>query len=139
MLGLLEKLRQDIFARYFVASAIALAIDTTSFLTLVAAGAAAGVAAALGYCIGIVAHWLITSRAVFAAAVAERGPARTRQKLLFVLSALAGLFLTTAIVSVGSALAVSLLLTKGVAVAASFTVTWLIRRWVVFRPSAVVA
>jgi putative flippase GtrA len=139
MRSLLGRLLRDTFLRYFAASGIALAIDSSSFFALVAVDAPPGPAAAVAYAIGIVAHWLITSRAVFVADLAEPGPARTRQKLLFVVSALAGLALTTAIVSAGAAMGASLVLTKGIAVAVSFTITWLIRRSVVFRPQAIAA
>jgi hypothetical protein len=51
---------------------------------------------------------------------------------MFVLSALAGLAATTAIVSAGAYTGVNLVLTKGVAVAVSFTINWLLRRFFVF-------
>lgn len=139
MRAIAGKLWRDTFLRYFAASGIALAVDAASFFMLVALGAAAGASAALAYSTGIVAHWLITSRAVFAEDLAERGRARTRQKVLFVLSALAGLALTTAIISAGAAMGASLVAAKGVAVVVSFTSTWLIRRWVVFRPQTAAA
>ena len=50
-------------------------------------------ASATGYSLGIVAHWLLSSRAVFQQGVAARGPQRTRQKAMFVGSALFGLAL----------------------------------------------
>ncbi|HEY8592188.1 MAG TPA: GtrA family protein [Sphingomicrobium sp.] len=127
------RLWNDTFLRYVAASGIALGVDASCFFSLVAAGAQPGVAAAVGYAIGIAAHWLISSRAVFAHELAERGPARTRQKMLFVISALGGLALTTGIVSAGDALGINLAVTKAVAVGASFTLTWLARRWIVFR------
>lgn len=133
------KLWEGTFARYFASSGMALGVDATSFFTLVALGAPPGPASALGYSIGIVAHWLITSRAVFPDDVAERGPARTKQKVLFVLSALIGLAITTGIVSGGAAMGVNLVLTKGVAVVLSFTANWLLRRRVVFRPQGIAA
>lgn len=136
MLELAKRLTQDTFLRYFGASAGALAVDAGSFFAMVAAGAPAGPAAAAAYSLGIVAHWLIASRAVFIGDVAARGPARTRQKVLFVLSAFAGLAITTGIVTAGAAAGLSLVLTKGVAVVFSFTVNWLIRRRLVFRPLA---
>ena len=125
------------FLRYFASSAAALAVDTGCFFAMIAAGLPAGPASALAYSIGIVAHWLIVSRAVFAVELAEQGPARTRQKMLFVLSALAGLGVTTLVVSAGVALGAGPGISKAVAVALSFTVNWLIRRWVVFRPAPV--
>jgi putative flippase GtrA len=139
MRSILVKLWSDTFLRYFAASGIALSVDTSSFFALVAGGASPAVAAAVAYCVGIVAHWLITSRAVFVDDLAERGPARTRQKLLFVLTALAGLALTTAIVSIGARLGIGLVLAKSAAVAVSFAVTWLMRRLIVFRPAPLAA
>jgi putative flippase GtrA len=100
-----------------------------------ALGLEAALAAAAGYALGILAHWLVSSRAVFTAGVAERGPERNRQKALFVGSALAGLALTTAIVGIGSALGLDPRLAKLLAIGASFTLTWLLRERVVFRPS----
>jgi putative flippase GtrA len=139
MHALAVSLWRDTFVRYFAASLVALGVDASCFFALVALGVPAGPAAAAGYSVGIVAHWLLTSRAVFVSDLADRGPARTRQKALFVLSALAGLALTTAIVTGGAAIGANLALTKGVAVAVSFTANWLIRRWLVFRPHAAAA
>jgi putative flippase GtrA len=133
------KLYRATFARYFASSAAALCVDSTIFFVLIAIGAPAGPASALAYAVGILAHWLITSRAVFVAEVAERGPARTRQKFFFVLSALAGLAVTTGIVSVGASMGANLVLTKGIAVAVSFTVNWLLRRFLVFPSHAFAA
>ena len=65
--------------------------------------------------------------------VAQRGPERTRQKALFVGSALFGLALTTGIVGVGDALGLDPRLAKLAAIAASFTATWLLREKVIFR------
>jgi putative flippase GtrA len=127
------KLWNDTFLRYVAASGIALGADASCFFMLVALGLKPGSAAALAYCIGIAVHWVISSRAVFVHELAERGAERTRQKMLFIGSALAGLALTTMIVSVGAAFGINLAVTKGAAVAASFTLTWLMRRWIVFR------
>jgi putative flippase GtrA len=132
---LLRRAFDIVFLRYIAASALALAIDMGTFLALLKLGVAAAPAAALGYSLGIIAHWLASSRAVFARGVAERGPERHRQKALFVGSALAGLALTTAIVGAGSALGLDPRLAKLVAIGASFTLTWLLRERVVFRPA----
>ena len=96
-------------------------------------------ASAAGYALGILAHWLLSSRAVFSDQVAARGRRRTRQKALFVGSALVGLALTTAIVGTGTALGLDPRLAKLAAIAASFTATWLLREKLIFRnpdPSA---
>ena len=119
-------------SRYLGASMVALGFDMGSFLVLLEAGLHAASASALSYALGIVVHWLISSRAVFVDGVAERGPARTRQKALFVASALVGLALTAGIVGLGSALGLDPRLAKIVAIGVSFSATWLLRARVVF-------
>ncbi|GAA5056073.1 hypothetical protein GCM10023208_20540 [Erythrobacter westpacificensis] len=119
--------------RYLLASVGALAVDMGTFLALLSLGIWAAGASAVGYCLGIAAHWLMSSRAVFIGNVAERGAARTRQKALFVISALVGLGLTTAIVWAGDASGFDPRLAKLLAIAVSFVATWLLRSRVVFR------
>lgn len=133
---MLRRFTDIVFLRYIAASAIALAVDIGSFLALLALDAPAAAAAASGYSLGIVAHWLVSSRAVFTAGVAERGPERTRQKALFVVSALLGLGLTTAIVGLGGLAGLDPRLAKLIAILASFTLTWLMREKIVFRAGA---
>lgn len=125
-------LRHAAPSRYLAASVVALGFDMGSFLVLLAVGLAAAPASALSYSLGILVHWFISSRAVFVAGVAERGPARTRQKALFVASALVGLALTAGIVGLGSALGLDPRLAKIVAVGVSFAATWLLRARIVF-------
>lgn len=125
-------LRQAAPSRYLAASVIALAFDMGSFLVLLATGMPAAPASALSYSLGIVVHWFISSRAVFTAGVADRGPARTRQKVLFVFSALIGLALTAGIVGLGSAMGTDPRLAKIAAVGVSFSATWLLRARIVF-------
>ena len=119
--------------RYLLASVGALAVDMGTFLALLALGVWPAGASAVGYSLGILAHWLMSSRAVFIGNVAERGVARSRQKALFVISALVGLALTTAIVWVGDLSGLDPRLAKLFAIGASFTVTWVLRSRVVFR------
>lgn len=119
--------------RYLLASVGALAVDMGTFLALLSLGMWAAGASAVGYCLGIGAHWLMSSRAVFVGNVAHGGMARTRQKALFVVSALVGLGLTTAIVWAGDASGFDPRLAKLLAIAVSFTATWLLRSRVVFR------
>ena len=119
--------------RYLLASVGALAADVGCFLALLAIGLGAGAASALGYCLGIAVHWVLSSRAVFPDSVASRGLARARQKALFVTSALVGLGLTTAIVWTGARAGLDPRLAKLAAIAVSFTVTWLLRSRMVFR------
>ncbi len=121
-----------VLGRYLAASVVALGFDMACFLALLAAGFVAAPAAALSYSLGILVHWYISSRAVFTGGVAERGPARTRQKALFVASALVGLALTAAIVGLGAALGLDPRLAKLAAVGVSFIATWLLRARIVF-------
>ena len=136
MVATLIKVADIRLVRYGLASVGALAIDVGSFLAMLAAGVPAAAASALGYAIGIVVHWLLSSRAVFADTVATRGPERTRQKALFVGSALIGLALTTAIVGLGDLGGLDPRIAKLGAIIISFTATWLLRNRVIFRGTA---
>ena len=133
MIALLSRLGDLRLLRYLLASVGALAVDMGSFLALLTIGMWPATASAIGYCLGIVAHWLMSSRAVFADTVATNGSARTRQKALFVISALIGLALTTFIVWAGGSAGIDPRIAKLVAIAVSFSVTWLLRSRVVFR------
>lgn len=121
------------YLRYVAVSAVALLTDLALFSALLAAGLAAVPASVLGYGLGIVVHWLLSSRLVFTDAVAPDGPERIRQKALFVSSAVIGLALTTAIMSGGTILRIEPHLAKLVAIIVSFQATYLARRVVVFR------
>ncbi|WP_324828756.1 GtrA family protein [Qipengyuania zhejiangensis] len=134
--GRLARLRDVRFLRYIVASAIALGIDMGSFLALLALGVGAVPASAAGYAVGILAHWIISSRKVFTDGVAARGAARNRQKMLFIASALIGLATTAAIVGAGEALGLDARIAKLVAIGASFLITWIMRSRIVFRGGA---
>jgi len=133
MLHRLAALKDRILIRYLGASVFALGVDMGSFLALLALGVAPAPASAAGYSLGIIAHWLLSSRTVFTDSVAQRGPERTRQKAMFVGSALFGLALTTGIVGAGSALGLDPRLAKIAAIGASFTATWLLRERIIFR------
>ncbi len=133
MTATLNKLRDIRLMRYLFASVGALAVDVGCFLLLLSGGMMAAAASAVGYSAGILAHWVLSSRTVFTDSVAERGRERTKQKALFVISAFAGLAVTTAIVGAADYLAFDPRPAKLVAIAASFTLTWLLRSRVVFR------
>ena len=128
-----QRLRQVTLLRYMIASVGALAVDMGTFLALLTAGTPPVAASSIGYALGIVAHWLLSSRKVFADQVAPSGMARTRQKAMFVVSALIGLALTTAIVGGGTFAGIDPRAAKLVAIVASFAITWLLRKAVVFR------
>lgn len=127
------KLRDVRFLRYVAASVGALAVDFGSFLALMSLGLAATPASSLGYVAGILAHWLLSSRTVFADTVAARGRDRTRQKALFVGSAMVGLAVTTIIVASGEFAGIDARISKLCAVIVSFLVTYWLRKSVVFR------
>ena len=133
MTALLARLGDVRLVRYMLASVGALAVDMGSFLALLALGMWPASASALAYCAGIVAHWLMSSRAVFTDTVAARGLARIRQKALFVGSALIGLALTSAIVWAGDDAGIDPRGAKLVAIGVSFAVTWVLRSKIVFR------
>ena len=131
MLGrLLADLSRIVYARYIVASAGALAVDLGLFMALLAGGVRATPAAALGYAAGIVAHWLLSSRAVFADRVSVDAP--HRQKLLFLGSALLGLALTALVVGLGERLGLDPRVAKVFAIGVSFHATYFLRKAVVF-------
>lgn len=119
-------------ARYMLASIGALAVDVASFLALLQSGLGASLAAAAGYMLGIIAHWLLSSRAVFQDKVANSGFERTRQKALFLASALAGLAITTLIVSLSAYAGFDPRIGKGFAIVIAFSATWLLRSRIVF-------
>ncbi len=133
MSALILRLKDARFIRYVLASVGALAVDMGCFLALLALGTWPAGASAIAYCAGILAHWLMSSRAVFTGNVAERGAARTRQKALFVISALLGLALTTGMVWGGDAAGIDPRLAKLAAIGVSFAATWIIRSTIVFR------
>ena len=120
------------YLRYLAASAVALGLDMGLFLASIAAGLLPTAAAALGYSAGIFAHWLLSSRAVFAGQLAGRGTARRQQQALFLGSALIGLALTTGIVGIAHALGLDPRVAKLIAIAVSFQTTYILRRKLVF-------
>ena len=117
--------------RYVGASAVSLGIDMVVFLTTHACGLDATLAAAIGYSSGILAHWLLSSRLVFAGGRRD-GADGIRQQGLFIVSALVGLLITIAIVGLGTAVGVSAVVAKVVAVGVSFQATYWLRSRIVF-------
>jgi putative flippase GtrA len=122
----------QVYTRYVGASVVSLGMDFCIFMAALSLGVPPALAAAIGYLSGIVCHWAISSRLVFAAQVAASGGGRRQQQVLFVLSALVGLGITTGIVGLGSRYGLDPRIAKGVAVVVSFQATYVLRRKLVF-------
>ena len=104
------------------------------FLLLLEMGMPGTAASAVGYSVGIFAHWILSSRKVFHDRVSEKGTAaRTQQKAMFLASALIGLVLTIFVVGAGTALGLDARIAKVAAIATSFLLTYLLRNVVIFR------
>ena len=122
----------QVYFRYVGASAVSLGVDFAIFMAALSVGVPPAAAAACGYIVGIVCHWLISSRMVFVGHVAEDAASRRQQQALFVVSALVGLGITTGIVGIGSRYGLDPRIAKGIAIVVSFQATYVIRKKVVF-------
>jgi len=131
---MLTTLHRATYVRYAAASIVALGADLAVFFSLIAADVSPMLASGAGYITGIVVHWLISSRLVFASSTAAHGLARRKQKALFLGSALIGLGITIGIVGIGDLAGFDPRLAKLVAIAVSFQATYLMRKIIVFRP-----
>lgn len=122
------------FLRYVAVSVGALATDMGVFLALLEFGLPSIAASAVGYSIGILTHWMLSSRKVFQDRVSDKGTAeRTQQKAMFLASALLGLLMTVIIVGAGTALGMDPRLAKIIAIIISFLLTYALRNIVIFR------
>ena len=122
------------FLRYVAVSVGALATDMGVFLALLEFGLPSMAASAVGYSIGILTHWMLSSRKVFQDRVSDKGTAeRTQQKAMFLASALLGLLMTVIIVGAGTALGMDPRLAKIIAIIISFLLTYALRNIVIFR------
>lgn len=121
------------YLRYLMASVGALAVDTGIFALLIAMGMNSMLSSAIGYSVGIIAHWLASSRTVFVGRVSEGGLDRSRQKAMFVVTALVGLAATTMIVGAGDVLGWHPYVSKIVAVVISFQLAYVLRARFIFK------
>jgi putative flippase GtrA len=121
------------YTRYLAVSAMSLGVDLANFLLMVHMDVPAVQASMLGYMSGLVAHWLLSSRLVFADKIQPTLAARARQQLLFVVSALVGLAITAAMIKGGLRLGINPGLSKLAAIAVSFNVTYMLRRNFIFH------
>ena len=116
-----------------VASATGTVIDLASFFALFRWGVPAVGAAVAGYVLGMVAHWFVSSRFVFADRLAGPGLARGGQQVLFAVSAVVGLLLTAGSVAAVEGGGGDPRLGKLLAMVVSFACVFLIRLIWVFR------
>ncbi|MGL5837748.1 MAG: GtrA family protein [Sphingorhabdus sp.] len=132
--GWAQFFRQLTYLRYLIVSLGALAVDLGLFLALLQLAMPSIIASAIGYSAGIVVHWFLSSRKVFDDRVSKKGTLeRTQQKAMFVMSALLGLGMTTAIVGAGDALGFDPRIAKIAAIGVSFQLTYLLRNVIIFR------
>ncbi|TNE34702.1 MAG: GtrA family protein [Alphaproteobacteria bacterium] len=124
------------FARYVIASFAGTVADLGAFLLLYSQGVLAGLAAAIGYSCGTLIHWLVSSRYVFPDRLSQPGIERGGQQVLFVISAMIGLGLTTLIVGAAETFGSDPRIAKLFAMGLSFATVWLIRLTLVFRRKA---
>ncbi|APG61691.1 hypothetical protein LPB140_01275 [Sphingorhabdus lutea] len=131
------------FTRYLAASVIALAFDTAVYSSLLMVAddplilsilgiITPSLASAIGYIVGIIVHWIISTNIVFVGKVAE-GSKMAVQGTLFLATALMGLAITVGIVSLFHGFGANPLLAKAVAVIASFIAVYYSRKLGVFK------
>lgn len=138
MIKLANRLLGNVFLRYVAVSIGVLATDMLVFLLLLETGMPGTAASAVGYSVGIFAHWILSSRTVFHDRVSEKGTsARTQQKAMFLGSALLGLVLTITVVGAGTTLGMDPRVAKVAAIATAFVLTYLLRNVVIFRQVSV--
>jgi putative flippase GtrA len=124
--------QQFTLTRYLAASVIALGFDLAAFWMGVSLGFAPVFASAIGYCLGIVVHWMVSAQYVF---VGKRrdGAALQLQRALFAGSALVGLAITVGVVALSSTAGAGAMTAKAAAVIISFFVVYALRKWGVFK------
>lgn len=128
--------RMPQISRYAVVSVLALAVDYTAYLVLVAAGMKPMLAAVVGYPMGLVLHFALSTRFVFDVSALDK--ARIRLFGEFVLSGFAGLAATIMVVAAATEVAgLHALPAKIMATGASFLIVYSLRRAVVFSPRSV--
>lgn len=121
------------YAHYLVVSAISLGADLSAFYLMLQIKMLAVQASVLGYVLGLVVHWFLSSRLVFAEKTPSSPHLRRRQKLLFAITAIMGLVVTAAVVRWGIQMGLEPGLSKLAAIFFSFHLTYVCRRTFVFR------
>ncbi len=120
------------FARYFGASVIALIIDIFIYSAAIFLSVIPSVASAIGYSIGIIVHWALSSNFVFIGKK-KQGVQLHFQRALFAGSALLGLGITIGTVQILTSADIGPIIAKLCAVIISFFTVYALRKWGVFR------
>lgn len=129
LLGLATQL-----SRYTVVSILSLVLDFTIFLALADAGYRAAIAGVIGYTIGMLLHFSLSTRFVFKRMSCAKSD--TRLFTEFVASGVVGLLITAAVISMATdMLSLSAFIAKVFAVVMSFAAVFVLRRSVVFSES----
>lgn len=124
--------QQFTLTRYLAASVVALVCDMAVFAFLLEIQTDPTLASAVGYCAGIVCHWLISIRFVFVGKT-RSGNELLLQRLLFAGSAVIGLAITVLTVECLSRTYVDPVTSKIVAIAISFFAVYLMRKCAIFK------
>ena len=127
--GWLRFFRQLTFLRYVVVSVAALAVDMAVFLGLLQTGLPSPIAAAIGYSVGIAAHWTIPAARCSGPRLKPWNPRTHSTEGMFVVSALLGLIVTMSIVGVGDAVGLDPRIAKVMAIGISFIITYYYATW----------
>jgi putative flippase GtrA len=128
----LERLRAMApqLSRYAAVSALALGLDFGVFLALNGAIGHPTLAGVVGYACGIVLHYQLSRRFVFATAASAKSARRRFGE--FVASGLIGVAVTAAVIAAATGMGTSPILAKAMAAGASFIGVYAIRRAIVF-------
>lgn len=121
-------------SRYSAASIVALAIDFAIYLCLCALAVNAPVAGVVGYAVGMIAHYVLSSTFVFDVTGSEKSTSRRAAE--FAVSGVLGLILTGLVITVMTErFGASAVAAKAAATVVSFVAVFLARRWIVFAPT----
>jgi putative flippase GtrA len=122
-------------SRYSAASALALALDFTVYLTLSAEGLRPVLAGVLGYTAGLALHFVLSSRFVFNRASLDKTQARLLGE--FALTGLAGTGTTAIVMALATGIGgLPGLTAKVMAASASFVLVYWLRCTIVFGASS---
>lgn len=122
-------------SRYSVVSVVALATDVLVYISLCALAVNAPVAGIVGYAVGMIAHYALSTAFVFDVAHARKSAPRRLAE--FAASGLLGLMLTALIIAaMTDYFAASAIAAKVVATIASFLAVFVVRRCIVFAPAS---